>query len=140
MGSAGQAGIQFGPNNTGKLYVSLHRHRGSGSTAYKNRWAPQVPPAMEYDIFCAADYGGWVDVNGHYWGVDNGGVTILGDQGERLCKFPRNDNPRVPWHGYPVSPLQNGSVDAPPFAFVEDWIRHGVVSRTVGRRIQKWKI
>jgi len=139
-GIAIQAGLQFGPNKTGKLYLSVFYHRGNGRIKYKNKWHPTIHPSTEYHIFCKADYRNWSDSHGHYWGVHDGGVIILGIRGEILCKFPHNANPTTPWHGFPVSPMENGDCDAPPFEFVEDWIRNGVVSKTLGRRIQRRKV
>ena len=107
---------------------------------YKSKWHPSTPPPMEYDIFCSADYGNWRDLHGHYWGVHSGGATVLGCLGERLCRFPRTSNAGDPWHGYPVSPLENGDDDAPSDDFVENWIRTGVVSKTFGRRVQRRKV
>lgn len=94
---------------------------------------------MEYGIFCTADSRDWSDEDGNYWGVHSAGRTPLGVRGERLCKFPKTSNPNDPWHGFPVSP-QNGGGDVPPDALVESWITAEVVSRVIGRRIQKRKI
>ncbi len=139
-GRAMASGIQFGPNRNGKLYISIFIHRGTNRSKYKNKWHPSVPPPMEYDIFCKADFGNWRDSRGHYWGVHDAGSTVLGCQGERLCKFPQTINASDPWHGYPVSPLWDGDNSAPPDDFVEYWIATRVVTNTFGRRIQRRKV
>ncbi len=139
-GTATSSGILFGPNNSGKMYISVYNHRGSGSRVYKNQWLSTITPAIEYTIFCDADDGNWKDYNGHYWGVHNRGITVLGDCREHLSKFPKTSNLTDHWHGYPVSPRESGDKDAPPDDFVESWISIGVVSKTFGRRIQRRKI
>lgn len=133
-------GLIFGPNGTGKKYISLFYHRGSGSPRDKSCWHKDVSPPKEYGIFCAADLKNWVDSRGHYWSMHNKGETVLGTRGERLSKFPYNANHKDPWHGFPVSPLERGDADAPPDDFVESWIANGVISKTFGRRIQRRKI
>jgi len=134
------AGLLFGPNGNGKQYLSLNCHRGAGDPRYKSFWSPAIPPPVEYDVFCMADNYNWSDQHGHYWAVHDGGNTELGTRGERLAKFPYNANPRDPWHGFPVSPLERGDADAPPDDFVANWIEAGVISKTVGRRIQRRRI
>jgi hypothetical protein len=136
---ASQPGIMFGPNDSGKTYISLYSHRGT--RPQKHRWDPSVPPQREYGLFCTSDQGGWQDLSGHYWGFGNlEGTEVIGTQGERLCKFPRTSNEHDPWHGYPVSPLIEGDTDAPPDALVESWLNTQTISRTFARRIQRRKV
>lgn len=139
QGTATQDGVVFGPNGTGKLYISLFYHRDL-TRAHKSAWCRAVPPPMEYGIFCDADTHLWRDQQDHYWAVHAGGTTVLGARGERLSKFPCPSNVMDPWHGFPVSPLERGDDDAPADDFVDAWIAAGVVSKPVGRRIQRRKI
>lgn len=140
MSKGSSAGISFGPNSSGKMYISVFYHRMTGKRYRKNTWCATVSPSMEYDIFCTADDGSWQDSHGHYWGLRAGGATQLGSRGERLCKFPCTSNVSDPWHGFPVSPMYEGDKDAPSDDFVERWIDMGIVSKTIGRRIQRRKI
>ena len=119
------------------MYLSLYAHRGGNPR--KSCWADATPPPAEYGIFVRADEEGWKDGSGHYWGVRDDGLP-LGRDGERLSKFPRNNLPQVPWHGFPITPLSGEKGHAPPDAFVEGWIAAGVVSRTLGRKIQRRKV
>ena len=89
-------GLIFGPNASGKLYIAVYYHRGSGSSL-KGCWSDNVPPPLEYEIFCLADHGHWCDSDDHYWGVHDGGRAVLGTRGERLSKFPVNRNATNPW-------------------------------------------
>ena len=129
-----ESGILFGPNASGRTYLSVFTHRGS--RPQKNRWSPDVPPPMEYRIFCAADRGNWQCYRGHYWGLHDGGKTVLGYCGERLCKFPCPSNDSDPWHGYPVSPMADGDRDTPPDELVEHWIQTRVITRLLQRPVR----
>lgn len=131
-------GLVFGPDASGKKYLSAYVHRRPGNPL-KHQWDPTVSPDMEYSVFCEADTAHWIDNKGNYWGIHNGGRTVLGTQRERLCKFPKNSNATDPWHGYPVSPKEDED-DCPPDDFVNTWIANNVVTRTVGKRIQRRKI
>lgn len=104
QGTPTSDGIEFGPNDSGKPYISLNAHRGS--RPHKSKWRTEVTPPMEYGIFCDADGNEWNDNSGHYWGVLNRGDTVLGMVGERLSKFPCTSNDNDPWHGYPVNPAK----------------------------------
>jgi hypothetical protein len=136
-GTPSAQGIAFGPTASGKMYVSLFAHRGANPA--KSCSTASTPPHAEYGIFNESDRRAWHDTSGHYWGVQDGGRTIIGTRGERLAKFPRTAIPS-PWHGFPVSPYARGSVDAPPDDFVEAWIESGAVSKTIGGKIERRKI
>jgi hypothetical protein len=141
-GTVTSAGIRFGPNASGKLYISLFIHRQTFATLDKSMWHNSVSPQDEYGIFCTADAHNWHDAQGDFWGLlqERGSIIVIGVAGERICKFPLNANERDPWHGYPVSPKLRGDDDSPPDAVVERWIDSGVVTRTFGRRVQRRKV
>lgn len=130
-------GIIYTNEKSNKKYISLFYHRGSGDKEHKSFWS--ISPDTEFAIFCAADDGDWKDVKGHYWGILDRGRAVLGTGNKRLCKFPRNENPSVPWHGFPVSPLK-GEGNAPPDEFVEKWISDKIIDKKIGRDIQRRKI
>src|SRR5262245_39597185 len=90
-------GLRFGPTTNGKWYLSLHAHRGH--RPIKSAWC--IEPDEEYEIFVSSDDGNWVSDLGHYWGVRGPDAETLGNAGERICKFPRAQNPQNEWHGYP---------------------------------------
>jgi hypothetical protein len=130
-------GIIYTNEKSNKKYISLFYHRGSGDKRYKSIWC--VSHDIEFAIFCDADNGNWQDVDGHYWGILDRGNTVLGTENERLCKFPRNENPTVPWHGFPVSP-QKGEKNTPSPDFVQKWIDNKIIDKKIGRDIQRRKI
>ena len=135
-----QAGLLFGANASGKTYISCFEHRGNGDCRHKSKWRQTFTPVDEHELFSLADANTWQDTSGHIWAVHNSGATVIGEQGEILCKFPANGNPNVPWHGYPVSPASERDGDCPSDEFVEGWREAGVVGRTLARRIQKRKV
>lgn len=137
-GFAGGDGILFGPNPSGKTYLSAYIHRGLRPK--KSMWASEIKPDLEYHTFCLADEGIWCDALGNYWGVRGQGTVVLGQRGERLCKFPRTVNAVDPWHGYPTSPLENGDPDCPPTALVVKWRTSEVINRETELKILKRKI
>jgi hypothetical protein len=133
-------GVLFAANASGKTYISRNTHRGNGSLRHKSMWCQAFSRTNEHQLFCTADTDTWQDTRGHFWAVHNGGMTIIGEQGEILCKFPANANSNVPWHGYPVSSTSETDGDCPSDDFLEGWRDAGVVSKTLMRRIQKRKI
>jgi hypothetical protein len=136
MGQATPGGIVFGPNATGKRYLSTYHHRGSGSRQHKSIWAETISPSKECCLFYTAERENWQCSDQHYWGILDGGKTPLGKGGERLSKFPCPSNTTDPWHGYPVF----SGDDAPPDDFIEQWIARDVISKTTGRKIQKGRL
>jgi hypothetical protein len=134
------AGLEYGPTVNGKMYLSVHHHRGSGSVQHKNVWAIDISRDLEYEIFCSSDDNDWHDTKSNYWGVLDQGQTILGGRGERICKFPCTTNDTDFWHGYPVSPKDKGIGDTPPDLLIEKWIEQAIIKKEFGRKIQKLKI
>jgi hypothetical protein len=137
-GTAGPDGIHFGPNGSGKLYLSMFAHRGG--TSRKSQWLTAVPPPSEYGVFCHADESEWCDSAQNYWGVLDDRASPLGTRGERIAKFPCSKVPAAPWHGYPVSPGSGSPGDAPEDDLVEEWMSTGSVTKAVGRKIQRRRI
>lgn len=137
------AGLEYGPTANGKMYLSVYKHRGSGSRRDKNMWSSDISHDTEYDIFCFADEHNLYDNSWNYWGVWEKGQAILGEKGERVSKFPSTSNQQDPWHGYPVSLVEERRRKALPRDFdllVENWIRDEIITKEVGRKIQKEKI
>lgn len=133
------AGHEYGPTVNGKMYLSVFKHRGK-SSQHKSIWSSAISPDMEYGIFCSSDESDWCDQNQNYWGVLEKGKKILGERGEYICKFPRTSNQQDPWHGYPVSPKENGPSDTPPDSLVEQWVKDDVITKGFARKIYKLKI
>jgi hypothetical protein len=129
-------GNEYGPTAKGKMYLSINKHRGCGSLQHKSTWA--ILPDLEYEIFCSSDDNFWHDEKNNYWGVSNQGQTLLGKEGERICKFPCPTNDSDFWHGYPTFSYRKG--DAPPDSLVQAWIEQNIVRKETGRKIQKLKI
>jgi len=128
-------GIPFGPTANGKRYISLYIHRGH--RPQKSKWC--IEPQGEFDTFSSADQGNWNCPRGHYWGVLGNDAQTVGQDGERICKFPSNPNVQIPWHGYPIPILDNGN-SAPPDDLVDRWMDQGIVNRAIGNKIKRGNI
>ncbi len=122
-----------------KQYISLNYHRSYTGRKGKSFWKSSISRKLEFEIFYEADDKNWQDYRGNYWGVLNNGLTIIGRDEERLCKFPHNPNPNVPWHGFPVSPAESVN-DTPPTPFVKKWEADKVISRRMAYHIIKRNI
>lgn len=134
-------GLEYGPTINKKLYLSLFYHRGNGSSKEKHKWS--VPPGTEYEIFKNSDEQDLYDTNNDYWGILEQGQAIIGEKGERISKFPYPTNPQDSWHGYPVFSMDERKRQALPPDFdqlVQQWILDQVITKEVGRKIQKEKI
>lgn len=140
MGTAVPSGIHFPALNSCDPYISLSKHRPS-SGGRDNKWSSSIKPSDEYLIFKRSFMSRWLDPTGHLWGLQNNLVTI-GSNGERLAKFPRRANESDPWHGYPVSALdQNRRYQhCPPPALISEWIDRQIVSESQGARIRRGKV
>lgn len=129
-------GIEFPANASGKSYIAMFAHRHRGQNRHKSTWRDEITPDMEYESFCTADTQAWFCQAGHYWCVRDIASAPFGTLGERLAKFPRNQNKLVPWHGFPLF----SESDAPSDALVERWIADSVIPKAVGRRIQRGQL
>lgn len=138
-GTPSPNGITFGPNNSGKLYLSDYRHRGNGDSRFKSFWLTTVPAWMEFEIFCDSDDKQLADEDGNLFGCLNDGESEVGTEGEVLCKFWDPRNATNPWHGHPVSPSLR-TADELEIDLVQQWIDKQLISRTFGRNIQKAKV
>lgn len=71
--------------------------------------------------------------------MENGRLLVLGSNDERLSHFPRPSNGSDPWHGYPISPLEDHN-DALPDDLVDEWVANGALTYTLGERIKDLRV
>jgi len=95
----------YGPTAVRKdFYVSKADHRKTARRKKdKTRWC--INEGEEYSVFQPASdrYDLWFcKVNNCIFGLVDGGSVVLGENGERLAKFPNDRVKNEPWHGYPV--------------------------------------
>jgi hypothetical protein len=141
-------GLVFGPNKSGKEYISLDYHRGGAnrlkgttvSSSPKTTWRSTISRKREYSTFCLVDERSWYDGTGRGWGILDMGRTILGSAGERLCTFPKPSNSPDPWHGYPISTRDGVRDHAPPDYLIDAWKNSGVISHIVATKIKRCKL
>lgn len=128
-GTATPGGLQFGPTTSGKMYLCANWHRGAGDPTHKTIWV--ISEHEEYAVFCCADDGKWKDDPGNYWGIKNG--EILGENDERVAKFPVPQNQHDPWHGYPVKTGE----DKPPIPLINLWRENTLITKAMSKRMKK---
>lgn len=133
--TAEPSGLRYPPTPNGKKYLSVYYHRAMRPT-HKSTWSPSVSPTQEYHVFWCADCGDWLHVDGSLWGIADRGNAELGTRGQRLCFFPRPSNTTDVWHGYPLSPADDGR-DPPPDSLVDKWENDGTVTRTWASRLRR---
>jgi hypothetical protein len=138
-GRPGHSGVTFGPNTSGKLYLSDYRHRGNGDARYKSFWLATIPASTEFEIFCVSDTKNLLDEDGNLFGCLDDGETEIGTKGEVLCKFWNPHNQVNPWHGHRVSPSLR-SADEIKIPTVQQWIDSQSITRTFGRSIQRGEV
>ena len=131
---ASPSGLHF--QDGSEKYVSVFRHRNAGAKKHKSNWHSGVSPAQEFGIFCDARRKSWNGSAQDHFGVRNDGALVLGQLGERLCKFPAPKNVSDDWHGYPIFGYERGF----PASLSERWLLQGVISRVTTRRIDTGKI
>jgi hypothetical protein len=121
-------GIEFGPTQSGKIYLCAKWHRGRQNTTHKTKWI--ITYKEEFEVFCCADDADWKDDAGNYWSIKNG--EAIGDNDERVAKFPVTQNSHDPWHGYPV----RHDRDKPPLRLIYFWKENSLINRVLARRLR----
>ena len=95
----------YGPTDVRKeFYISKPDHRKTARRKKeKTRWV--IQEGEEYGVFHPINnnYELWFcNVNNCLFGMVEWGKVVLGENGERIAKFPNDRQPGEPWHGYPV--------------------------------------
>lgn len=130
-------GEEYCCTKSNKRYISFNYHRSiTDIKGKKSIWKSSISKQLEFEIFCEADDNNWQDQKGHYFGLRDQGCTPLGNNDERICKFPITSNSSDPWHGYPVG----RSNETPPDSFINKWIKDKIITRTIGKSIQRGKL
>ena len=129
-------GLEFGPNDSGKLYMSMNYHRGTRNPN-KSTWHQDFKPQEEYELFDRGDRDAWRCARGHQWGIAEDGSRRLGSGGERVSFCPMNENLTVPWHGYPV--FAEGAYKVPE-EVIAIWEDGCVVGRITAKRLRRESI
>lgn len=95
-----------------RTYKSMNYHRKQIKRG-KNLWGDGVPVAEEPLLFDTSDERLWHCDQGNYWWISRDGDRVVGVLGERVAFFPHCGNHPGPWHGYPVSPMDDDNYEIP---------------------------
>lgn len=92
----------YGPTSKNHYYISKPDHRRSASAKKgKTRW--DIEEGEEYSVFSESNEPYWYcNENGCLFSLIDNCSEVLGENGERIAKFPDDRNAQEPWHGYPV--------------------------------------
>jgi len=123
----------YGPNKKGHCYIPASYHsRKASSSPYKTKWC--IPEPHEYCVFVYADVNDFVcSKNNCLFAIINDCKTKLGDNGERVAKFPIPKG-ETPYHGYPV---HGEGIDED---LLDKWEKSTIISRPTRRRLAKCQI
>ena len=130
VGTLTPDGMRFGLTSAGRHYLCAIWHRGAGDPSKKTVWI--ITHDEEYTLFCDAEGSDWKDAPGNYWGLKKG-APPLGQDDERIAKFPVPQNDHDPWHGYPV---KSGS-DKPPMELIDLWCDKSLISKAQKKNLKK---
>lgn len=132
----------FGPTNPkddqgGTLprlfYFCKPDHRKNArSDPKKTRWI--LTENQEYEVFRYADETLNVGHDGEMLGFYNsegGSLEILGENDEMVAKFPKPQNVKDPWHGYPTRRYEFQVQD------LDRWVASQVITETIKKRLLK---
>lgn len=121
----------FGPTSTGHYYKPAPYHnKAAQKRDDKTKWI--LKQGEQYEVFRIGDEHYWYtnEPTGIFSILENG-KEVFGDKGERIAFFPRTQNEKDPWHGYPVP---SNSV---PDEIAEKWLKESVIERIQYIRIIK---
>lgn len=129
----------YGPTDFGNLYYSKEDHRKTAARGrHKTRWT--IEEGEEFHIFKVADDAEvrwYCSVNQCLFSVINDCKFILGENGERIAKFPQPPNEEA-WHGYPVQ--FTGTERLPSDDLLDRLVENKIISQTTMRRIERRKL
>lgn len=92
----------YGPSSRGDFYLSKADHRRTAKTKKgKTKW--EIEEGEEFSVFLETNEPYWYcSENNCLFALMDNCTEVLGENGERIAKFPNDRNKQDPWHGYPV--------------------------------------
>jgi hypothetical protein len=125
---------RYGPTTRSHYYQPVGYHgRGATNSSQKTRWA--LKEGQQFEVFRVCDEPWWHS-GGGLFSIMNGGSVVLGENGERLGRFPDPQNQADPWHGYPVF-----SADyLPDESLLDQWVATQVIPDHVRTKIERGRL
>jgi hypothetical protein len=100
----------------------------------KTRWA--INEGEEFCVFAESNEPYWYcSENNCLFSLIDNCTKVLGENGERIAKFPNDRNENEPWHGYPV--LTDKQENRPNSDLLDIIESSGFVDRKVRIKIEK---
>lgn len=127
----------YGPSPRGDFYLSKEDHRRTAKRKkQKTKWI--IEEGEEYSVFLEANIPEpiWLcKENDALFSFVEDCEIILGQNGERIAKFPKIVNKKEPWHGYPV--LTEEKQNRPSSELLDQISDSGQLSLSVRLKIEK---
>lgn len=132
----------YGPTLTGDYYISKEDHRRTAKKKFKKgviikaRWA--IEEGQEFGVFKDANEKYAICfciINNCLFGLVEGGDLVIGQEGERIAKFPGTNNNKDPWHGYPVDAID--SQNRPTSEMLDIWTEQKRISLATRLKIER---
>lgn len=132
-------GIVFGYTRKNKRsYKSLNYHRRLVKPG-KTQWSQTITRETESSYFDESDYESWCSEEGHHWWISKDAAVRIGNRGERIAFFPCCENHPGPWHGYPVSAIEDHNYEVPE-ELVSQWQDGGTIDDLAAARLRRGKL
>lgn len=128
----------YGPTNRGDYYISKADHRRTAKTKKgKTRW--DIEEGQEFSVFQETNEPYWYcNENECLFSLIDNCSEVLGENGERIAKFPDDKNEDDPWHGYPV--LTEQKQNRPSSELLDIIQEKGFVDIKVRMKIEKGQL
>ena len=125
----------YGPTSRGDFYLSKEDHRRTAKKKKeKTRW--EIDEGEEFSVFAESNEPYWYcKQNKCLFSLIDNCTEVLGENGERIAKFPNDRNKQEPWHGYPV--LTEKQENRPSSDLLDIIEENGFVNRKVRIKIEK---
>ncbi len=126
----------YGPTARDHFYLPAQYHgRTARRSENKTRW--HIKESEQYEVFRVADEAIWkCTANQCLFSIIDNGNIMLGENGERLGKFPIPANPAESWHGFPF-PSDEIERGGSFYDLLDKWENDGIITSNVRRKIVK---
>lgn len=128
----------YGPTRNGRYYQPNPLHGIHSHNQHKTKWI--IPENKEISVFMITESHTedlFCHQNGCYFSIVDDAKFTLGDDGEKVAKFPTPSNNSDSWHGYPVKCDKRHNTPSEPL--LDKLVKANIISKTTRKRIERSK-